>query len=123
MHHPAVELLEVVERLGPRERPGIRRRVLEEEEPARPVAPVDGGAVHEARVVDGDASGGGGEGDRAREVDRGALEVDAAAERPVRVVVVDRAEVAAGQHHQGAVPSSMSSRRMPTASTSSLVCG
>ena len=104
VHHPPVELVEIVERLRPREGPGVRRRVLEEEDPPRPIAPVDGGAVHEARVVDGDAARGGGERDRAREVDRGAFEVDAAAERPVRVVVVDRAAVAPGEHHHRAVP-------------------
>ena len=105
VHHPAVEPVEVVEGLGPRERPSVRRRVLEEQEPARPLAPVDGRAVHEARMVDGDAPGGRSEGDRPRKVERGAREIDAAAERPVRiVVVVDRPAVAPGEHHHRAVP-------------------
>ena len=55
-------------------------------------------------MVDGDAARGGGERDRARKVDRIALDIDPAAERPVRVVIVDRSQVAPGKHHHRAVP-------------------
>ena len=83
--------------------PGIRRRVFVEQHAPLPFRAVEGGAVNQTGVVDGDRAGLGAERPRPRNVQAAGRYVDGPAEGPLAVVIVDRPSVRARQHHERAV--------------------